>query len=132
MEHVHERPTIRIKRIYEPPSPDDGARILVDRLWPRGLTKGRAAIDEWMKEVAPSPQLRDWFGHKPERFAEFVRAYKRELAEDPARIALVARLRDMASRHNVTLLYAAKDPACNHAAVLLQHIGALTEPEDET
>lgn len=132
MEPLNERPTIRIKRIYEPPSPDDGARILVDRLWPRGLTKERAAIDEWMKEVAPSPELRGWFGHKPERFAEFTRQYKRELEEDPTRSALVARLCDMASRHNVTLLYAAKDPACNHAAVLLRHIGTLMEPYTET
>ena len=74
-----------IKRVYDPPAPGDGVRVLVDRLWPRGLAREQAAIDEWMKDIAPSPALRVWFGHRPDRFAEFAGAYERELAEDPVR-----------------------------------------------
>ena len=109
---------IQLKRIYEPPAPQDGVRILVDRLWPRGLTKEQAAIDEWMKALAPSPELRKWFCHRPERFADFVVQYERELAEDPVRCQLADRILEMAMRQNVTLLYAAKDPVYNHASVL--------------
>lgn len=109
---------IRIKRIYEPPSPEDGVRILVDRLWPRGVSKEQASIDEWMKDIAPSPALRAWFGHRPERFAEFAEKYGQELSEDPARRELAERIAGMAVRTNVTLVYAAKDPVHNHAAVL--------------
>lgn len=76
---------VSVKRVYDPPAPEDGVRVLVDRLWPRGLSREKAAIDEWMKDIAPSPELRVWFGHRPERFAEFAAAYERELAEDPAR-----------------------------------------------
>jgi uncharacterized protein YeaO (DUF488 family) len=111
---------ILLKRVYDPRSPEDGVRLLVDRLWPRGVSKEQAAIDEWMKEIAPSPELRTWFCHRPERFAEFRENYERELAEDPVRRELVGRILKMASEQNVTLVYAAKDPVHNHAIVLQQ------------
>lgn len=109
------RPTIRIKRAYEAPARDDGHRVLVDRLWPRGLAKAKAKLDEWDKDIAPSPALRVWFGHDPERFAEFTRRYRAELAQHRGD---VARLRALAAQAPLTLVYAAKDPACNHALVL--------------
>jgi uncharacterized protein YeaO (DUF488 family) len=112
------RPSIQIKRVYESPSPEDGVRILIDRLWPRGISKEQASIDEWMKEIAPSPELRTWFGHRPERFAEFAENYERELSEDPTRIGLADRICELAVQQNVTLVYAAKDPVHNHAVVL--------------
>ena len=106
---------IQIKRIYDAPSRTDGFRVLVDRLWPRGVSKERAALDLWLKDIAPSVSLRTWFGHKPERFAEFGERYAAELSSNPA----VVELRALAARHTtVTLLYAAKSPAVNHAAVL--------------
>ncbi|WP_248927220.1 DUF488 domain-containing protein [Paenibacillus hamazuiensis] len=108
----------KVKRIYAPPSPQDGVRILVDRLWPRGISKDQASIDEWMKEIAPSPDLRKWFGHRPERFAEFAKLYERELEEDPSHIPLVRRLLETAADRPVTLIYSAKDPIHNHAVVL--------------
>jgi uncharacterized protein YeaO (DUF488 family) len=103
---------VRIKRIYEPAEAGDGLRVLVDRLWPRGVSK--AAIDLWLKEVAPSTGLRRWFDHRPDRWAEFQRRYQIELAQNPA----IARLRDLAGRSDLTLLYAAKDETHNHAVVL--------------
>jgi uncharacterized protein YeaO (DUF488 family) len=108
--------TFRIKRVYEPPAPGDGERILVDRLWPRGLKKADAAIDRWMKEVAPSAALRTWFGHKPERFAEFRKRYAAEMAGNPA----LAELRKLGRGRTVTLLYGARDPKQNQAVVLLE------------
>jgi uncharacterized protein YeaO (DUF488 family) len=105
---------VAIKRIYEQAVLADGTRILVDRLWPRGVSKARAKLAFWMKDVAPTPKLRVWFGHRPERFREFGRRYKRELTGNPA----VAELRKLARRGRVTLLYGAKDPKINHAAVL--------------
>ena len=106
----------RIKRVYEPPSPEDGERILVDRLWPRGPKKAEARIDRWMKEVAPSAALRTWFGHKPERFAEFRQRYAAEIAGNPA----LAELRKLGRGRVVTLLYGARDPEQNQAVVLLE------------
>jgi uncharacterized protein YeaO (DUF488 family) len=103
-----------IKRIYETPSPKDGVRVLVDRLWPRGIKKSDAHLTSWMKDVAPSPELRVWFGHKPERFAEFRERYEAELLGNPA----LAELRKLGKGKTVTLLYAARDPAVNHAVVL--------------
>ena len=105
---------VRIKRIYEPAVPADGTRILVDRLWPRGVSKARAKLALWMKDVAPSPKLRLWFDHRPERFTEFGRRYKRELTGNPA----VDELRKLARRERVKLLYGAHDPKVNHALVL--------------
>jgi uncharacterized protein YeaO (DUF488 family) len=105
---------VRIKRIYEPAMAADGSRILVDRLWPRGVSKARAKLALWMKDVAPSPKLRVWFGHRPERFREFSRRYKKELTGN----ADLGELRKLARRERVTLLYGAHDPKINHAAVL--------------
>lgn len=104
--------SVAIKRAYDRASPDDGTRILVDRLWPRGLSKAKAALDGWNKDVAPSPRLRKWFGHKPERFAEFARRYRAELKHNPALDEL------RAQKGKVTLVYGARDPAINHAVVL--------------
>ena len=105
---------VLIKRVYEPASAADGTRILVDRLWPRGVSKARARLSFWMKDIAPSPKLRVWFGHRPERFKQFSRRYKKELARNAA----VGELRKLARRKRVTLLYGAHDPKINHAAVL--------------
>jgi uncharacterized protein YeaO (DUF488 family) len=104
--------SVAIKRAYDPPSSDDGTRILVDRLWPRGLSKAKAGLDGWNKEAAPSTNLRQWFDHRPERFAEFTKRYRAELKNNPA----VAELRTIKGK--LTLIYAARDPAINHAAVL--------------
>jgi len=112
------RTPIHIKRVYEPPASEDGVRILVDRLWPRGVSKDAASIDEWMKEIAPSPELRTWFSHRPERFEEFASSYERELSEDPLRLGLADRICETARGQTVTLVYAAKDPVHNHAVVL--------------
>lgn len=106
---------LQIKRIYDEPSKDDGVRVLVDRLWPRGVSKERAALDLWAKEVAPSTDLRSWFDHKPERFTEFTHKYIEELSNSPA-VAAIEEL--VAKSHRVTLLYSAKDTAVNHAVVL--------------
>ena len=106
---------VRIKRIYEAPSADDGDRILVDRLWPRGVRKGTAELDLWMKDVAPSTELRVWWQHDPARFEEFAERYRLELMHSKAIGELESRCREHAV---VTLLYAARDPACNHALVL--------------
>ena len=104
----------QIKRIYEPVKPSDGIRVLIDRLWPRGVKKSTAHLDYWMKDVAPSPRLRLWFGHRPERFAEFGKRYKKELNGNPE----LAELRKLGRSALVTLLYGARDPQVNHALVL--------------
>ena len=108
---------IALKRVYDEPEPGDGTRVLVDRLWPRGLSKERAHIDLWLKEIAPSNELRKWFGHDPEKFAEFRHRYIAELASETGQEA-VAKLRDMARRELVTLLFAAHDTEHNNAVVL--------------
>lgn len=110
---------LRVKRIYEEPHPSDGARILVDRLWPRGVSKESAALDRWMKEIAPSHELRKEFGHDPDRWAEFVQAYAHELEAKPD---LVAELRDFAARETVTLLYSARDTRHNQAVALASYL----------
>jgi uncharacterized protein YeaO (DUF488 family) len=110
---------LHLKRIYESPTSSDGYRVLVDRLWPRGVSKTRAALDLWLKDVAPSPELRTWFGHDPNRFAEFAHRYQAELKHNPAVVTLRQAL---AEHRDVTLLYAAHDPAINHAVVLRDHI----------
>lgn len=116
---------ISVKRVYEPPASGDGYRILVDRIWPRGISKEQAAIDEWMRAIAPSPELRKWFNHQPERFADFSENYISELETDPERAVLAARICDMASKQPVTLVYAAKDPVHNHANVLRRWLVSL-------
>lgn len=116
---------IQLKRIYEAPEPDDGLRILVDRLWPRGISKERASLDEWMKEIAPSRELCKWFDHEPSKFAEFRDSYVKELETGPERAELADRLRQSAAAGKVTLLYAAKDTVHNQAQVLLEWLSAL-------
>ena len=108
---------IRVRRIYEKPSAEDGARVLVDRVWPRGMRKDAARLDEWAKDVAPSAGLRTWYQHDPAKLGEFRRRYTAELAEPGAREAL-ARLRALAAGRPVTLLTATKDPDLSQAAVL--------------
>ncbi len=108
---------VALKRVYEAPEASDGTRVLVERLWPRGLSKERAHVDIWLKEIAPSHDLRKWYGHDPARFAEFRRRYEAALATEPARSAL-AELRDLAAREHVTLVFAAHDAALSNAAVL--------------
>lgn len=106
---------LQLKRVYDPPEPGDGFRVLVDRLWPRGLSRERAELDLWLKEIAPSPRLRTWWNHDPARFDEFADRYRAELAGGPA----LEELRGVLAAHaTVTLLYAARDRDVNHAAVL--------------
>jgi uncharacterized protein YeaO (DUF488 family) len=112
---------VRIRRVYEPPAPDDGLRVLVDRLWPRGLGKEGARVDEWPKSVTPSTELRRWYHGAQGTFEEFGRRYEAELAEPEAADAL-ERLRRLASRGPVTLLTASKDPEHSHASVLLRQL----------
>ncbi len=115
MSHSKTGSGVRIKRVYEAPSPQDGTRILVDRLWPRGVRKAEAGISQWMKEIAPSNELRQWFGHDPQRWEEFRRRYKAELAQKKE---LVGRLRELARQGPLTLVYSAHDEAHNQAVVL--------------
>ena len=106
---------IKLKRAYEPPAPDDGTRILIDRLWPRGVKKADAAIDEWMKDIAPSTGLRKWFGHAPARWQKFRRRYQSEIRQHPDEFD---RLRTLAQHGRITLVFAAHDEAHNDAVVL--------------
>ncbi len=108
---------IKLKRVYESPSPDDGLRILVDRLWPRGLTKERAAVDLWVKDVAPSTELRKWFGHDPAKWKQFQIRYRKELQEKKEALDDFKR---KSRGHTVTLVYGARDEEHNEALVLKQ------------
>ncbi|MBB4684243.1 DUF488 domain-containing protein [Amycolatopsis jiangsuensis] len=110
-------PDVHVARVYDPPASADGERVLVDRLWPRGLAKDAAALDDWCRDVAPSTELRRWYGHDPARFTEFARRYRTELSE-PAAAEALATLRTRASRGRLTLLTATKDPAHSQAEVL--------------
>lgn len=111
---------LQIRRVYEPSSPDDGFRVLIDRLWPRGLRRESVAIDLWFKDIAPSPALRTWFGHEPARWAGFGERYRAEL---DANVPAVQRLAGLLRAHGrVTLLYGARDPVHNHAAVLRDYL----------
>lgn len=113
---------VRIKRIYESPSPGDGYRLLVDRIWPRGVSRDEAELDDWVKELAPSDELRKWFDHDEDRWSEFRRRYLGELKEhrDEAR-----KIAEKAERKTVTLLFAAKDEEHNNAVVLRQYLEML-------
>ncbi|KKI89556.1 uroporphyrin-III methyltransferase [Bacillus sp. SA1-12] len=111
---------VKIKRAYEKSSKEDGIRVLVDRIWPRGLSKQEINIDHWMKDVAPSSQLRKWFNHEPSKFEAFKMKYIEELREDKK--DLVKELREMAAEETVTLLYAAKDQVHNQAVVLMEMV----------
>ena len=106
---------IQLKRVYEKPSRKDGLRVLVDRLWPRGLTKERAAVDLWLKDVAPSTELRKWFGHDPAKWKEFQIRYRKELKEKADALAL---LKQKCKVHTLTLVYGARDEEHNEALVL--------------
>ena len=106
---------VKLKRVYETPNSEDGVRILVERLWPRGLTKEKARIDIWLKDIAPSTELRKWFNHIPERWTEFQKRYKAELKEKDN---IVRRLMKKVDTTDVTLVFAAKDAAQNSAVVL--------------
>ena len=108
---------VELKRVYEEADANDGTRVLVDRLWPRGLSKERARVDAWLKEVAPSDELRRWFGHDPDKFAEFRKLYEAELASESGKEAM-AKLRELVKRGHVTLLFAARDMEHNNAVVL--------------
>jgi uncharacterized protein YeaO (DUF488 family) len=112
-------PEVHARRVYEPPAQSDGSRVLVDRLWPRGLSKDKAHLDEWLKTVAPSDELRRWYGHQPVRFAEFKRRYEAEL-KDRERSEALRHLREEASSGPVTLLTATKDLEHSEAEVLAQ------------
>lgn len=106
---------LHLKRAYEPASPDDGVRILVDRLWPRGVSKEKADLDDWMKDIAPSTDLRKWFGHVPERWPEFQQRYRAELADHTDELD---HIRTLAQKQTVTLIYSAHDEQHNDAVVL--------------
>ena len=110
---------IRIKRVYEPPSSRDGRRILVDRLWPRGMSKADAKIDYWPKDIAPSRELRKWFGHDPERWSEFKRRYFRELESKPD---TVRALLDYVRAGTVTFLYGSKERRLNNVVALKKYV----------
>ncbi|MBH9979864.1 MULTISPECIES: DUF488 domain-containing protein [Bifidobacterium] len=119
---------VDIKRVYEQAANEDGVRILVDRLWPRGVSKERAALSGWLKEVAPSPDLRRWWHHDPDRFEDFARRYRTELDDNPALEDLLSIVRE---HDRTTLVYAAKDPAVNHALILRDYIRQVLEKEDK-
>jgi uncharacterized protein YeaO (DUF488 family) len=106
---------LRLKRAYEPAAPEDGMRILVDRLWPRGISKEKASLDEWEKEIAPSTELRQWFGHDPERWTEFQCRYRAELRDHAD---ILDHIRELAKKQTVTLVYGAHDEKHNDAVVL--------------
>ncbi|MFW6202609.1 MAG: DUF488 domain-containing protein [Gemmatimonadota bacterium] len=110
---------IRLKRVYEEPSEDDGARVLVERLWPRGVSRDRAALDAWLKDVAPSHELRRWYGHDPERWSGFRERYRRELRE---RVEPVSELRRIVERGRTTFVYATRDERRSSAVVLKEYL----------
>jgi uncharacterized protein YeaO (DUF488 family) len=114
---------IFLKRIYDPVEETDGARVLVDRLWPRGISKEKAKLTCWLKEIAPSNDLRKWFHHESGEFTEFREKYLNELRDDDQKIKSLAQLCEMAQQGKVTLLYGAKDPIHNQAAILREEIG---------
>ena len=111
---------IKIKRVYEQPDKEDGKRILVDRLWPRGLTKAKASVDLWLKDIAPSTELRKWFGHEPGKWTEFKTRYRAELKKNNEPVALLKR---EIEKGMVTLVYGAKDEQHNEAVVLQKFLG---------
>lgn len=110
---------VQIRRIYEEPSKSDGYRALIDRLWPRGVSKEKAVLDEWAKDLSPSPELRKWFNHESDRFAEFSIRYQEELTKN---VAVAEFLKNTKEQSTITLLYAAKDPKVNHALVLREYL----------
>jgi uncharacterized protein YeaO (DUF488 family) len=114
---------VQVRRVYDPPEPEDGQRVLVDRLWPRGLSKETARLDDWCKDIAPSSELRKWYGHDSDRYAEFARRYRAELG-DPKRAAAFAHLRELTGQGRLTLLTATKRSDISQAAVLADLLGS--------
>ena len=112
-------PEVRVRRAYDPPSADDGYRVLVDRLWPRGLSKERAQFDEWCKQVSPTPELRKWYAHDPDKYAEFAQRYRDEL-HDPEHAEALDHLRELAGKGPLTLITAAKRSDISEATVLAE------------
>ena len=110
---------IKIKRIYEPPAGDDGFRILVDRLWPRGLSKGKAKVDLWLKEISPSNELRKWYGHVPEKWVEFKKRYLKEIEDQEEGFDLIIK---KAKREIVTFLFSSQEEKLNNAAALKEFV----------
>lgn len=115
------------KRIYDPIDESDGDRILIDRLWPRGIRKEDAKLSMWAKEIAPSSELRKWFGHKPERFEEFKQRYLEEMLNDKQKSQLLSQLCQLATKKKITMLYGAKEPNFNHAVVLKEEMARIME-----
>ena len=115
---------IRLKRAYQPASDDDGVRILVERLWPRGLTKANVAVDHWVKDVAPTSELRNWYGHRPARWQEFRTRYRRELNKNPSAMSSLLKL---CSGQRVTFIFAAKDVLRDSAVVLKEYLDVESE-----
>lgn len=123
-----QRVQVQVRRAYDPPSPDDGTRVLVDRLWPRGLSKQRAQLDEWCKQISPSPELRTWYAHDPAKFQAFTERYHAEL-QDPERAAALAHLRELATHGKLTLITATKNSSISEAQVLADILsGTSTTP----
>jgi uncharacterized protein YeaO (DUF488 family) len=116
-----------LKRVYDPYDESDGFRILVDRLWPRGISKEAAKLTAWHKEVAPSPELRKWFCHKPELFEEFRTKYIAELLTDEQKQKIINEIITLTSKGRVTLLYGAKDPVYNHAIILQEELNRIID-----
>lgn len=112
---------VAVKRAYDKPSPQDGYRVLVDGLWPRGVTKEKLKVDDWLREIAPSPELRVWYGHKPEKWEQFRKKYRAELSKPP-RKALLDGLTERASKEKVTLVFAARDAERCNATVIAEMI----------
>jgi uncharacterized protein YeaO (DUF488 family) len=122
-----QRQHVQVRRIYDAAVPNDGTRVLVDRIWPRGVTKARAHLDEWCKQIAPSTELRTWYRHDPTLFDEFARRYRDELTES-SRAAALVHLQQLAKQQTLTLLTATKDVDISEAAVLADLIAPNTRP----
>lgn len=115
-----------LKRVYESPLTSDGVRVLVDRLWPRGVKKQDAQIAVWLKDIAPSTELRKWFGHDRDKFADFRAAYELELSHDEQHIQAISQICEWLRNDPVTLVYAARDTVCNNAVVLFERIDSIS------
>ena len=122
-----QRRSVKVRRIYDAALPEDGTRVLVDRIWPRGVTKARAHLDEWCKDISPSTELRKWYSHDPALFEEFARRYRDELSES-ARAAALAHLRELAKGQTLTLLTATKNADLSEAAVLADLVSSGNRP----
>lgn len=121
--------TIRTKRVYDPPQPEDGIRILVDRVWPRGMTKARLQADQWLKDAAPSTELRKWFGHPPEKWAGFKTRYFKELDSKPETVQV---LLDAAKSGTLTLLFSARDTVHNQAVALKEYLSIWSQSKNRS